>query len=152
MPITKSACHLVLLTNWLHIRASHYSLLRFILLKKLTEFRTAVYSLDYWFITKDMNRQPDEEIHRARYVKGTWASLPFQHAPFPTSPFFWFPWRVYYIGKDDWIMGARQLNSISSAPPLSQVRVGMGGGEDWKCQHSNHAEFSWHPAPSLRWP
>lgn len=33
---------------------------------RLTGLRKSVYSLDYWFITKDTSRKPDEEIHRAR--------------------------------------------------------------------------------------
>lgn len=38
-------------------------------LEWLIELRNPVYSLDYWFMTKDMNNQPDEEIHRVKSQK-----------------------------------------------------------------------------------
>ena len=54
------------------------------MLEWLTELAERVYLLDYWFITKDVlkdiNEQPDQQIHRVRSgrVPGIGASVPVE--------------------------------------------------------------------------
>lgn len=36
-------------------------------LERFAELRKPAYSLNHWFITKDRNLQPDEEVSRAEY-------------------------------------------------------------------------------------
>ena len=92
------------------------------LLRRLIELRKSVYTLDYpnllQRISKDMNQQPDEEIHRVRSqtkeLLSLWSLRPstmacgsvLVHQPGSSSNSFFseFLWRLHYIGMVDLII------------------------------------------------
>ena len=86
------------------------------LLEQLTELRKPIYSLNYWFIAKDIkdaDQQPDEEIYRVKsQIKESGAQhgacggiLVFQ----PRSSPLVFLWRLYYIYVIDKLIGYWRL-------------------------------------------
>ena len=112
MPILSPGCHL---NFWLSSFKSEVVMTPFLgflnLLEHLTELRKPVYSLEYWFITKDTNQQPDEEIQKPRSqtkkILSLWSLGPKTlacgcvlvyhpgHSPNPVTGFLW---RLHYKG------------------------------------------------------
>lgn len=70
----ESSCYLHFWQNGYKSKAPQSPSLGLInLLKQLIELRKPIYSLDYRFIAKNTNQQPDEEMRRARCRKRVWS-------------------------------------------------------------------------------
>lgn len=107
----KSSCYTCFLKIGYKLKLSKIFSMRLInLVVQLTELSKPIYSLDYGFIKKDTDQQPDEGIQRARNRKGHWASMHSEcatlprlphvqlHSSSPTRTSFWVLWKLHYRG------------------------------------------------------